>query len=228
MAKLTWHEPGEKEFERGVQDVALFVFNPNKTGGAGYDSGVAWNGCTNITESPSGAEPTPFYADNKKYAELRSIEEFGITIEAYNYPDPEWLPCDGLAEPVRGMAMGQQPRRSFALVYRTEVGNDLMENAGYKLHIAYGLTASPAEKAYPTINDSPEIVTFSWECSSLPVHVAALANARPTSIVTLNSMDIGATAMQAIEDVLYGSASGEAELLMPDDIFALIEATVNP
>jgi len=222
MAKLTWHNPGEKQYERGVSQVALFPFDPAV---GTYGKGVAWNGATNISESPSGAEPTDLWADNIKYATFRSVEEFGLTLEAYMYPD-EWYPCDGMAVPYPGMSIAQQSRRRFALVYRTEIGNDLTEDAGFKLHVAYGLTASPSEKAYPTINDSPEAVTFSWECTSTPVNVGILGQATTTGLVTLDSTKLSPAAMTAIQDALYGSASGDAALLLPDEIGALVAA--NP
>jgi hypothetical protein len=220
MAVLTWHNAGQKKYERGVSKAALYTFDPETNA---HKPGVAWNGITNVTEAPSGAEPTDLYADNVKYATFRSAEEFGLTIEAYTYPE-EFEPCDGIASPAEGVVISQQTRARFALAYRTELGTDQNENAGYKIHLAYGLTASPSEKAYPTINDSPEAVTFSWECTSTPVSVSVLPNARPTSLVTLDSTKIEASVMALLENKLYGSAAAEPTLLLPDEILALIQA----
>ena len=239
MSRLTWHNPGEKRYERGVQNVVLFPFNSLTNT---FSKGVAWNGCTAVNESPSGAEPTDLWADNRKYATFRSKEEFGLTIEAYAYPD-EWYPCDGMDISTGAIITGQL-RRKFCLAYRSEVGNDLAEDFGYKIRIAYGLTASPSEKSNTTINDSPEAQTFSWECSSTPVPVSVLPNETETSLIIVDSTVVGMAAMYAIEAVLYGTndipgdpladppvdpvPGSDPQLLMPDEVVALIAANPAP
>jgi hypothetical protein len=170
-------------------------------GESGYGTGVAWNGLTTVTETPSGAEATKLYADNIKYLEIRSAEEFGGTIEAYTYPD-EWAECDGSAALVSGVYAGQQPRKVFGLCYRTVLGNDVdLDKHGYKLHLVYGCTASPSERSYATINDSPEAITFSWEFSSVPVPVTGH---KPVSCITIDSTKVDATKLKALENKLYG------------------------
>ena len=184
-----------------------------------YENGVAWNGLTAVTESPSGAEPTALYADDIKYLELFSAEEFGATIEAYTYPE-EFEACDGSASLGEGVTIGQQDRKAFGLCYRTIVGNDVKGNEnGYKLHLIYGAKAKPSEKAYATVNDSPEAVTFSWEVTTTPVNVAGF---KPTASVTIDSTKIQADKLKAIEDKLYGTETQEPTLLMPDEIKQLI------
>lgn len=201
MARLVWDNTGDRLFETGVNNVVLY---PISAGGA-YNKGVAWNGITGITESPSGAEATPIYADNIKYLNLYSAEEFGATVEAYTYPD-EFAECDGSAEIATGVAIGQQSRKVFGLCYKTVLGNDTEGNDhGYKLHIIYGCQASPSEKAFATINDSPEAITFSWEVSTTPVPVAGFKN---TATVCIDSTKTSAAKMAALEAILYGTNAG--------------------
>lgn len=210
MSKLVWDKSGERFYETGVKQVALY----KQVGGA-YPAGVAWNGVTAFTESPSGAEPTPLYADDIKYLNLMSNEEFGATIEAYTYPD-EFAECDGSAALAEGVMIGQQSRKAFGLVVKTTLGNDVEGNAlGYKLHLVYGLLASPSEKAYATINDSPEAITFSWELTSTPVEVTGH---KPTSIITIDSTKVDAEKLASLEAVLYGSESEEPSLPLPDAV----------
>ena len=211
MAKLVWDESGKRLYETGVEKGVLYVQGENGQ----YENGVAWNGLTAVTESPSGAEPTALYADDIKYLELFSAEEFGATIEAYTYPE-EFEACDGSASLGEGVTIGQQDRKAFGLCYRTVVGNDVKGNEhGYKLHLIYGAKAKPSEKAYATVNDSPEAVTFSWEVSTTPVNVAGF---KPTASVTIDSTKIQPEKLQAIEDKLYGTETQEPTLLMPDEI----------
>ena len=195
-AALSWDETGEKLYETGVDHGVLYPM-----GQSGYGTGVAWNGLTGVTETPSGAEATKLYADNIKYLEIRSAEEFGGTIEAYTYPD-EWAECDGSAALIAGVYAGQQPRKVFGFCYRTVLGNDVdLDKHGYKLHIVYGCTASPSERSYATINDSPEAITFSWEFSSVPVPVTGH---KPVSCITIDSTKVDATKLKNLEDKLYG------------------------
>lgn len=218
MAKLVWDQVGQKLYETGTDHGVLFTQNSDGT----YANGVAWNGLTAFTESPSGAEKTDLWADNIKYVSLRSAEDYGATIEAYTYPD-EYKPCIGEAEVVTGVNFGQQPRKAFGFVCRTNVGNDIeMEQHGYKIHIVYGCTASPSERAYQTINDSPEAITFSWEISSTPVPITATGyeNMKPTASITIDSTKFTETAAKAklttLEDKLFGTANSEPELPTPD------------
>lgn len=216
MAKLLFDQTGERFYETGVKEVVLFV---NKDGE--YQTGVAWNGVTNISESPSGAEATPLYADDIKYLNLVSAEEFGASIEAYTYPE-EFAECDGSASIANGVMIGQQSRKTFALAYKTTVGNDSKGTEyGYKLHIIYGCLAAPSEKAYATINDSPEAITFSWEISTTPVAVAGF---KPTATVVIDSTKAGEAAMAKIEAKIYGDASSESTLVMPDEFAELVKA----
>lgn len=197
MAKITWDKTGERLYETGVDHGVLYLLQNNGT----YDKGVAWNGLTAVTESPSGAEPNPLYADNIKYLNLLSTEEFGATIEAYTYPD-EFAECDGSASLADGVMAGQQKRKTFGLCYRTVIGNDIDGNDhGYKLHFIYGALAAPSEKAYNTINDSPEAITFSWEISTTPVEVAGF---KPMASVTIDSTKADSTKLEALEVILYG------------------------
>ena len=210
MPKLTWDASGERLYETGVKQGVLYVMGSN-----GYGDGVAWNGLTAITESPSGAESTPLYADDIKYLDLRSTEEFGATIEAYTYPD-EFAACDGSASLADGVSIGQQARKMFGLCYRTTVGNDTDgTDHGYKLHLIYGATASPSEKAYETINDSPEAITFSWEITTTPVSVTGF---KPTASITIDSTKADPTCLAALEEKLYGGASTEPTLPLPDEV----------
>ena len=211
MAKLVWDESGKRVYETGVRNGVLYVQGENGE----YQKGVAWNGLTAVTESPSGAEPTALYADDIKYLELFSAEEFGATIEAYTYPE-EFEACDGSASLGTGVTIGQQDRKAFGICYRTVVGNDVKGNEhGYKIHLVYGAKAKPSEKAYATVNDSPEAVTFSWEVTTTPVNVAGF---KPTASVTIDSTKIEAGKLKAIEDKLYGTQDQEPALLMPDEI----------
>lgn len=211
MAKLVFDESGKRFYETGVSKGVLYI----KDASGAYPQGVAWNGLTAVNEAPSGAEATPLYADDIKYLELRSAEEFGATIEAYTYPD-EFEQCDGSAELAEGVVIGQQARKAFGLCYRTIVGNDVEGNDhGYKLHIIYGATAAPSEKAYATVNDSPEAVTFSWEVTCTPVEVEGF---KPTATVVIDSRKVDAEKLAALEAKLYGSDSEEAMLPLPAEI----------
>jgi len=215
MAKIVWDQTGERLYETGVKNGVLYV----QEGGV-YPKGVAWNGLTAVTESPSGAEATPLYADDIKYLNLMSTEEFGATIEAYTYPD-EFAQCDGSASLADGVYIGQQARKTFGLCYRTVVGNDVDSNDhGYKLHLIYGALAAPSEKAYATINDSPEAITFSWEVTTTPVNVAGF---KPTATVVIDSTKVDAAKLKALEDMLYGTESEEAKLPLPDEIATLMK-----
>lgn len=214
MPKLTWDASGERLYETGVKQGVLYVM-----GSTGYGNGVAWNGLTAITESPSGAESTPLYADDIKYLDLRSTEEFGATIEAYTYPD-EFAACDGSASLADGVSIGQQARKMFGLCYRTTVGNDTDgTDHGYKLHLIYGATASPSEKAYETINDSPEAITFSWEITTTPVSVTGF---KPTASITIDSTKADPTCLAALEAKLYGGENSEPTLPLPDEVKTLM------
>ena len=210
MAKIEWDKTGERLYETGVKNGVLYV----QEAGA-YPKGVAWNGLTAVTESPSGAEATPLYADDIKYLNLLSAEEFGATIEAYTYPD-EFAECDGSASLADGVMIGQQARKTFGLCYRTAIGNDIDGNDhGYKLHIIYGALAAPTEKAYATINDSPEAITFSWEVTTTPVNVTG---AKPTASITIDSTKATPEKLAALEKILYGDTEVEARLPLPDEI----------
>ncbi len=220
---LTWDATGERYFEMGVSKGVLFVMGSEGT----YGEGVAWNGLSTVTESPEGAEPTDIWADNIKYATLRSTETFSGTIEAYTYPD-EFNACNGEATLVEGATIGQQSRATFGLCYRTEIGSDTASDgtAGYKLHFLYGLTASPSEKAYASINDSPEAIAFSWEVSSTPVTVTSISGAKPTSTVVVDSRTAEGTKLAALETMVYGNTSTASKLPTPDEIYTLLnEAT---
>ena len=224
MAKLKWDQAGEKFYETGVKNGVLYVYTKNEDGKSGtYGKGVAWNGLTAVTESPSGAEASPLYADDIKYLNLLSNEEFGATIEAYTYPD-EFAGCDGSASIATGVSIGQQSRKTFALCYKTVLGNDIDNNDyGYKIHIIYGCLAAPSEKAYATINDSPEAITFSWEVTTTPVEVTGF---KPTACVTIDSTKVNAEKLAMLEAKLYGTdgegTDNDATLLLPDEIVALI------
>ena len=221
--RLKWDQTGERLYETGVKQGVLYI----PTGGV-YSKGVAWNGLTAVTESPSGAEVTALYADDGKYLNLMSAEEFGATIEAYTYPD-EFAACDGSKELADGVTIGQQARSTFGLCYKTTVGNDTEGNDhGYKLHIIYGALASPSEKAYSTINDSPDAVTFSWEVTTTPVNVTG---AKPTASLVIDSTKADPTKLTALEDILYGkdaagssSQAVEPRLPLPDEIKTLMTA----
>lgn len=225
MSKLKWDETGKRFYETGVRNGVLYVMDDT----GAYPAGVPWNGLTSVTESPSGAEPTPLYADDAKYLTLMSAEEFGASIEAYTYPD-EFAACDGSASIGTGVTIGQQSRKTFGLCYRTTVGNDIEGEAfGYKLHIIYGALASPSEKAYQTINDSPEAITFSWEVSTTPVAVTGF---KPTASLVIDSTKVAEAKMAALEEILYGKdATTEpvapavaARLPLPDEIMTILAA----
>ena len=221
MAPLTWDGVGEKIYETGVDHGVLYL--PDPVTGI-YDEGVAWNGLVSVTESPSGAEPTAQYADNIKYLNLISAEEFAATIEAFTYPD-EFAECDGTVETEPGVFVGQQARRLFGLVYRSRVGNDLEGNAaGYKLHLLYGCLAAPSEKAYTTINDSPEAITFSWEVSTTPVPVTGLG---PTSLLVIDSTKVDPADLALLEAELFGDAGGDANLPTPDQVIAFFAGALT-
>lgn len=220
MAALTWDQVGQRLYETGVDHGVLYI--PSNVGV--YEDGYAWNGLVTVTESPSGAEASPQFADNIKYLNLVSAEEFGATIEAYTYPD-EFAQCDGTALASPGIAIGQQARKTFGLCYRTVVGNDIDGTAyGYKLHLVYGLLAAPSEKAYGTINDSPEAITFSWDVSSTPVPVT---DYKPTSVMVIDSTKVDDTALAALEDILYGTEGVDARLPLPDEVIDLFGATIT-
>lgn len=214
MEKIVWDQTGERLYETGVKNGVLYV-QENGT----YPKGVAWNGLTAVTESPSGAEPTALYADDTKYVNLVSAEEFGATIEAYTYPD-EFAECDGSASITNGVYIGQQNRKTFGLSYKTTVGNDVdSNNHGYKLHLIYGAIASPSEKSYSTINDSPDAITFSWEISTTPVNVTGH---KPTALLTIDSTKVDAGKLAKLEDILYGSSTADARLPLPDEIVSIL------
>lgn len=224
MSKIVWDKTGERIFETGVKNGVLY---PIDTNGA-YSNGVAWNGLTAVTESPSGAEATPLYADDMKYLNLMSAEEFGATIEAYTYPD-EFAECDGSASIATGVNIGQQARKIFGLSYKTTIGNDVDGNDhGYKLHIIYGAQASPSEKAYATINDSPEAITFSWEVTTTPVNVTGF---KPTASLVIDSTKADKAKLTALEEILYGkdptnegaSDGVNPRLPLPDEIAKLMK-----
>ena len=216
---LEWDKTGERFYESGVSKGVLYVLSDENK----YDNGVAWNGLTNVTETPSGAEENPIYADNIKYASLRSTEEIGGTIEAYTYPD-EWNQCDGNGELVKGVHVAQQERKTFGLCYRTEIGNDTSteSNDSYKLHLVYGATASPSERSYDTQNDNPDAVQFSWEYTTNPVSVAGF---KPTSLITIDSRTADKAKLTALETILYGSSTAAARLPLPDEVKTLMTSS---
>lgn len=217
MAKLVWDATGARKYETGVRNGVLYVMDES----GAYPKGVAWNGLTAVTESPSGAEATALYADDVKYLNLISAEEFGATVEAYTYPD-EFAQCNGEASLVDGVTIGQQPRKTFGMAYRTVLGNDIEnESYGYKLHLIYGAVASPSEKAYATINDSPDAITFSWELKTTPVVVEGF---KPTASLTIDSTKANAAKLAALEAILFGSESAEARLPLPNEIATLMNA----
>ena len=218
MSKLVWDATGQKQYELGVSKGVLYKLDTTSN----KWKGVAWNGLISVTESPDGAEETELWADNIKYGSMRSAEKFGGSIEAYMYPD-EFEGCDGLASPVKGMTIGQQKRETFCLSYRTEIGNDLNSEAGYRLHLVYGATCSPSEKSYETINDNPDAITFSWDFTTNPVNVEGF---KPTSHVTFDSTDFTTTEEQdmltALEDIIYGDSNADAELPSIDYIIDMM------
>ena len=214
--KLEWDKTGERLYETGVDRGVLFLMS---TSGA-YEEGVAWSGLTAFNASPSGAEANPFYADNMKYLNIYSAEEFGYSIEAYTYPD-EWEACDGSASAEDGVSIGQQPRKPFGFSCRTLIGNDIDgQNHGYKIHLIYNSMASPSERGYATVNESPEAVTLSWECTTTPVAVTGF---KPTAHFTIDSSKVDPSKLASFEEMLYGSESKEATLPSPDEVIAFFK-----
>lgn len=216
--KLVWDQTSDRLYETGVK---MGVLYPQDAAGT-YPKGVAWNGLTAVTESPSGAEATALYADDIKYLNLMSVEEFAATVEAYTYPD-EFAECDGSASIAKGVSIGQQKRKAFGLCYRTVIGNDVAGNDyGYKIHIIYGAMAAPSEKEYASVNDSPEAITFSWELSTTPVSVKGF---KPTASIVIDSTKVDAEKLTALETILYGSETADARLPLPDEIATLMAAS---
>ena len=217
MTKLIWDAVGEKTYETGVQNGVLYPMD----GAGAYPQGHVWNGLTTVTESPTGAEATPLYADNIKYLNLIAAEEFGATVEAYTYPK-EFEACDGSAEPAPGVTIGQQNRQSFGMAYKTVKGNDVAGNSlGYKIHLVYGALAAPSEKGYQSINDSPEAITFSWELSTTPVPVTGQ---KPTASLVIDSTEVDPAKLAALELILFGDTGTESRLPLPDEIITLVNA----
>lgn len=217
MSALTWDESGKRLYETGVRNGVLYVWDEEANA---FAKGVAWNGLTGVTESPSGADSTALYADDIKYLELRSAEEFGGTIEAYTYPDA-FCECNGEAAALQGVYLGQQARKKFCFVYKTVLGNDEdLDSHGYKLHIVYNATVSPSERAYQTINDSPEAITFSWEFSTVG---ATCTNYKPVSLLTIDSTQVTKTKLEALEKMLFGDTSSEPTIKMPDEVLAALQ-----
>lgn len=215
MSKLVWDQTGERRYETGVKQGVLYL----KDAQGAYSTGVAWNGLTAVSESPSGAEANPLYADDIKYLNLISAEEFGASIEAYTYPD-EFAECDGSAELAPGVSIGQQKRKEFGLCYRTVLGNDVEGNDyGYKLHLIYGALAAPSERGYTSINDSPEAITLSWELTTTPVSVAGF---KPTACLTIDSTKADKDKLAALEAILYGSENEEPRMPLPDEVATLM------
>lgn len=218
--QLKWDQIGERVYETGVSKGVLY---PQVNGA--YPKGVAWNGLTNVNESPSGAEATPLYADNIKYLNLMSAEDFGATVEAYTYPD-EFAECNGEKSLAAGVQVGQQKRKTFGMSYQTKVGNDTDPDAGYKIHLVYGALAKPSEKSYGTVNDSPEAITFSWELTTTPVEVPGM---KPTAIITIDSTKVDAKKLKTLEDKLYGTETEDAMLPLPEAIAEIFkDSTVGP
>lgn len=216
MSRIVWDKTGERFYETGVRMGVLYPMNNDGT----YPNGVPWNGLTAITESPSGAEANPFYADDIKYLNIMSAEDFGFTIEAYTYPD-EWAACDGSIEATEGVYLGQQARKTFGLCYRTVLGNDIKGvDYGYKLHLIYCAQASPSEKSYSSINESPEAIPLSWDCTTTPVNATGY---KPTACITIVSTKVDATKLKALEDMLYGTEEAEAFLPLPDAVITALK-----
>ena len=215
MSKIKWDQTGERYYETGVSKGVLYPYANNA-----YANGVAWNGLINVSESPEGAEATPLYADNIKYLNLMSAEEFKATIEAYTYPD-EFAACNGEASLEQGVSIGQQKRSQFGLSYQTKIGNDVDSELGYKIHLVYGALAAPSEKAYATVNDSPEAITFSWEISTTPVEVPGF---KPTASLVIDSTKVDPTKLAEFEKKLYGDDTNEAALPLPSEVAALFHA----
>lgn len=219
MVALTWDDAGKRQYEMGTDHGVLYLMTSTGV----YDAGVAWNGLTAVTESPDGAEANAMYADNIKYASLRSAETFGATIEAYTFPD-EFIPCDGGAiVAADGVVFGQQPRSKFGFSYRTQIGNDVSQEAGYKLHLVYGATASPSEKSYETINDSPEGMTFSWEIETDPVAVEGHPELKPVASITIDSTKVNKNKLAELEKKLYGETTGKPTLPLPGEVYTTMQ-----
>lgn len=220
--QLVWDEVGKRQYETGVNKGVLYPYNVTEKK---YGVGVAWNGLTAVTESPSGAEASPLYADNIKYLNLMSAEDFGATVEAYTYPD-EFAACNGEAAlmndqtAIEGVTVGQQKRTPFGMSYQTRVGNDVDEDAGYKIHLIYGAQAAPSEKAYATINDSPEAITFSWELTTTPIEVPGL---KPTASITIDSTKVDKSKLKKLEEMLYGSETADPKLPTPQELVELFK-----
>lgn len=215
--KIVWDKTGERFYETGVDHGVLYLMDSSNV----YSKGYAWNGLTSVNETPSGAESTAIYADNMKYLNLISAEEFALTVEAYTYPD-EFAVCDGSVAAAPGVMIGQQPRKTFGFSYRTKIGNDIDNDAhGYKLHLAYGCLASPSQRSYGTTNDSPEAITFSWEVKTTPVNVVGH---QPTALVTIDSTLVEASKLAALEEILYGSETKDPRLPLPDEVITLLTA----
>lgn len=220
MAELTWDDVGSREYETGVDHGVLYI--PNEAGV--YDDGVPWNGLITVTEKPGGATATPLFADNIKYLNLRAAETFAATIEAFMYPD-EFAQFDGLSTPVPGVRVGQQGRGTFGLSYRTKIGNDVDgEDHGEKIHLVYGLTAAPSEKAYSTVNETPSAINFSWDVDSVPVAVTDL---KPTSLITVSSTEVSEEDFAALEAILYGGVATDPRLPTPDEVISLITGSTE-
>lgn len=217
MAAITWDETGKRYWETGVDHVVLYPYNSTSSK---YTPGVAWNGVTSITDSPSGADETALYADNIKYGSMRAAEDYGGTIEAYTFPD-EWNDCDGRSQVAKGAFAGQQSRKMFGLSYRTKIGNDVSDDAGYKLHLVYGATASPSEMSHETINDSPDATTMSWEYTTNPVAVTGF---KPTAHLVIDSRKADSSKLKQLEDKLYGGSSAAAELPLPAEVITTLGA----
>lgn len=221
MSRLVWDATGEKLYETGVDRVVLYT---QGTGGT-YAKGVAWNGVTSFSENPTGAESNSEYADNVKYLNLISAEDMEASIEAYTYP-PAWGECDGSAEVAPGVYIGQQNRKSFGLAVRTLIGNDTEgQDHGYKIHLLYGGQASPSERTYETMNDSPEAITFSWDITTTPVNVKGY---KPTAILTIDTTKADTSKVEALENILYGDESSEARLPLPDEVIQILAANSEP
>lgn len=218
MTKIEWDGTGERFYETGTSQGVLYKMDTTGK----YETGVAWNGLTTVSESPSGAEPTDLYADDIKYATIRSAEDFGVTIEAYTYPD-EFAECDGSATITKGVYAGQQNRRAFGFTYKTKIGDDI-GNEFYKLHIVYGATASPSEKSYSTINDSPDAITFSWEIKTTPINVPGF---KPSATIVIDSREVPADALKDLEDILYGTEDAEPRLPLPSEIVEIFESYIE-
>lgn len=219
--KLEWDATGSRFYEMGTDRGVLYLQDDTNA----YSKGVAWNGLTAVTENPSGAEPTDLWADNIKYASLRSTETFGCTIEAYTYPD-EFAECDGSAEPIPGLSVGQQRRKPFGFSYRSEIHNDTATETddGYKIHLVYGATASPSDKSYATINDSPDAITFSWEVTTTPINVTGY---KPTALLVVNTTKFDTETIQKLEEILYGTDDAEPRLPLPDEVIELLGGSVD-